>query len=90
MAKVENFDELRAVLPTIFALDSQAMIEPFVANLVEYNVAVSALRGAVTTSAIERPKRTSELLDFRQKYASGGKASPARNLRGIRARACSR
>ena len=28
--------------------------------------------GTVRTSAIERPKRAEELLDFRQKYLSGG------------------
>ena len=52
------------------------MIEPFVPNLVEYNLAVMRSSGAVRTSAIERPKRAEELFDFRQKYLSGadGKA----------------
>ena len=40
-------------------------------NLVEYNVAVARIGGAMRTSAIEQPKRAEELLDFRQKYLSG-------------------
>src|SRR5690606_37757130 len=39
---------------------------------VEYNVAVSRIEGEVRTSAIERPKAQEELLDFKQKYLSGG------------------
>ena len=41
-------------------------------NLVEYNLAVTRIGGALRTSAIEQPKRAEELLDFRQKYLSGG------------------
>lgn len=73
VARAINPEEVAASLPAIFSLDHQAMIEPFVENLVEYNVAVTAaLGGGVRTSAIERPKRASELLDFKQKYMSGG------------------
>ncbi len=72
VARAQNIDEIVATLPNIFALDHQAMIEPFVENLVEYNVAVSEVFGDIRTSAIERPKRTSELLDFKEKYMSGG------------------
>ena len=62
------------MLPQIFRLDTMAVLEPFVANLVEYNVAVCGFGNKVRTSAIERPKSTAELLDFKQKYApSGGK-----------------
>jgi D-alanine-D-alanine ligase len=71
VAKVEDIAELREVLPFIFRLDPVAIMEPFVANLVEYNVAVSAFGGEMRTSAIERPKRNAELLDFREKYLSG-------------------
>ncbi len=82
VAKVDSAEELRAVLPTIFALDPTAMVEPFVPNLVEYNVAVSAFGGTIRTSAIERPKRTAELLDFRQKYLSGGKGKGGSKVAG--------
>ncbi|HWD57009.1 MAG TPA: hypothetical protein VG308_01930 [Stellaceae bacterium] len=72
VGKAENLDEARALLAAIFRLDGQALIEPFVPNLVEYNVSVGRLGGAVRCSAIERPKRVEALLDFRQKYLSGG------------------
>jgi D-alanine-D-alanine ligase len=72
VGKAGDIDEVRALLPTIFRLDRQAIIEPFVPNLAEYNVAIARIGGAVRTSAIERPKRAEELLDFRQKYLAGG------------------
>jgi D-alanine-D-alanine ligase len=72
VGKADDVEEIRALLPTIFRLDRQAVIEPFVPNLVEYNLAVSRIGGTVRTSAIEKPKRAEELLDFRQKYLSAG------------------
>ena len=72
VGKAETLEEVRALLPTIFRLDPQVLIEPFVPNLAEYNLSVTRIGGAVRTSAIERPKRAEELLDFRQKYLSGG------------------
>ncbi len=71
VAKADSLEELRASLPTIFEFDDAAIIEPFVQNLVEYNVSVSKAFGEIRTSAIERPKATEELLDFKQKYLSG-------------------
>ena len=72
VARVENLQELSDVLPEIFRYDTAAILEPFVDNMVEYNVAVAKISGSVRTSALERPKRTSELLDFKEKYLSGG------------------
>jgi D-alanine-D-alanine ligase len=72
VAKVNDVEELLAVLPQIFKLDPVVIVEPYVSPLVEYNVAVTALTGAVRSSAIERPKRVEDLLDFKQKYLSGG------------------
>ncbi|MGE3784955.1 MAG: D-alanine--D-alanine ligase, partial [Alphaproteobacteria bacterium] len=72
VGKADNIEDVRALLPAIFRLDPQAVIEPFVPNLVEYNLAVTRLGGQTRTSAIEQPKRAEELLDFRQKYLSGG------------------
>jgi D-alanine-D-alanine ligase len=80
VARVTSVDELEAVLPAIFKLDDTVMLEPYVANLVEYNVAVSAIDGAIRTSAIERPKRVEDLLDFRQKYLSGPGKSAGKAL----------
>jgi D-alanine-D-alanine ligase len=76
VAKVETVDDINAVLPTIFEYDDAAIVEPFVEHLIEYNVAVSKAFaddfGGVQISAVERPKGTDELLDFKQKYLSGG------------------
>lgn len=72
VGKADDMNEIRDLLPTIFRLDPQALIEPFVPNLVEYNLSVMRAGDTVRTSAIERPKRVEELLDFRQKYLSGG------------------
>ena len=72
VGKADTVEDVRALLPTIFRLDNQALLEPFVPSLVEYNLSVTRAGGAVRTSAIECPKRAEELLDFRQKYMSGG------------------
>ncbi len=75
VARAATIDEVRGALSVIFRLDTQAIIEPFVENLVEYNVAVRRSSGDVETSAIERPKPQQELLDFKSKYLSGGSGS---------------
>lgn len=73
VGKAKSVEEAREVLASIFKLDDKAIIEPFVENLVEYNVSVRAKSdGSITTSAIERPKTNKELLDFKEKYMSGG------------------
>ena len=72
VGKADDIEEVRALLATIFRLDNEALIEPFVRNLVEYNISVARLGGEARCSAIERPKRVEALLDFRQKYLSGG------------------
>jgi D-alanine-D-alanine ligase len=72
VGKADNIEEVRALLAAIFRLDTQALVEPFVPNLVEYNVSVARFGGQPRCSAIERPKRVEDLLDFRQKYLSGG------------------
>jgi len=74
VAKVDDVKELAEVLPQIFKLDPVVILEPYVANLVEYNIAVCGWTGSVRTSAIERPKRVEDLLDFKQKYMAGGGA----------------
>lgn len=77
VAMVKDFEELYAVLPTVLRLDDTALIEPFVQNLTEYNVSVCGFDGDIRCSAIERPKCTSELLSFSEKYASAdGKSGP--------------
>ena len=51
--------------------DSFALVEPQVQNLEELNIAVAYRDNRIWFSAIERPKSSSELLDFKEKYLSG-------------------
>jgi D-alanine-D-alanine ligase len=78
VAKVNDVEELAAVLPQIFRLDAAAILEPFVSNLVEYNISVCRFGGRLRCSAIEKPKNTAVLLDFKQKYLSGGSKAAAK------------
>ncbi len=73
VGKADDMDGLIAALMTAFRLDSEAIVEPFVPNLTEYNIAcMNGADGTVETSAIERPARDAELLDFKNKYLAGG------------------
>ncbi|WP_262692353.1 D-alanine--D-alanine ligase [Kordiimonas aestuarii] len=73
VGKANDIDGLIAALMTAFRMDSEVIVEPFVANLVEYNIAVRRTAdGEIITSAIERPLRDAELLDFKNKYLAGG------------------
>lgn len=72
VSKADNMDDYIAALLKVFRLDAYALVEPFVPNLVEYNVAVRNEDGMVKTSTIERPQRASDFLDFSAKYRSGG------------------
>lgn len=75
VARASTVEEARGALSVIFRLDTHAIVEPFVENLVEYNVAVRNGKGGIVTSAIERPKSDRELLDFKAKYLAGGTGS---------------
>lgn len=80
VARAANLEEVRGGLSVIFRLDTDAIVEPFVQNLVEYNVAVRNGKAGVETSAIERPKSEKDLLDFKAKYLSGsGRSTKSSN-----------
>lgn len=71
--KVSNQEELNAAILAIFKLDNAVMLEPFVDNLIEYNIAVSkALDGNITFSAIEKPLKDGLFLSFKDKYLAHG------------------
>lgn len=77
VSKADDFDGLMAALIQVFRMDSEAMIEPFVPNLMEYNIAVRRDdQSKVQTSAIECPTSEGDLLDFKNKYLSGDKGGP--------------
>lgn len=76
------FDEgdLQTALLDIFKMDSVVIVEPFIPNLVEYNIAVRRLPNQeIAFSAIEKPlsgdeasEKMGTFLDFKAKYQSGG------------------
>lgn len=82
ISKVKDKAELQSAILNVFKLDNTVVIEPFVANLKEYNVAVMKnLDGEIITSVIESPVEKHEFLDFKDKYlASDGakKVGPAK------------
>ena len=63
--KVKNFEELCAACVEIFKLGDDVLCEPFVENLVEYNIAVMKDKdGNTIMSAIERPNTSGDVLSF--------------------------
>lgn len=73
VSKADNMDALVASLMAVFRLDKSAIVEPFVPNLVEYNIAARRTpSGNIQTSAIERPLSKTDVLDFKNKYLAGG------------------
>jgi D-alanine-D-alanine ligase len=68
----QTAEDIVDVARFVLLKDSYAMIEPRVPNLVEYNIAVRSVGDEIKLSAIERPKPSTELLDFKEKYMSGG------------------
>jgi D-alanine-D-alanine ligase len=77
--KCTNMDELSAACIDIFNLGDDVLCEPFVENLVEYNIAVMRDRtGQIVTSAIERPNASGDTLSFADKYLGNGKKKAAK------------
>ena len=86
VGKAETVDEVREILGNLFRYDTKAILEPFVENMIEYNVALRVNeKNEIETSAIERPRTHEELLDFKEKYLSGGgkKNSSKQNIQGM-------
>ncbi len=72
VSRVNNTEELNAVLPNILKYDTAAILEPFIDKATEYNISVRRIIERSCTSAIERPVCSEDLLDFKQKYFSRG------------------
>ena len=69
--KVTNKDELNSAILSIFKIDSEIIVEPFVENLKEYNIAIILNKeGEIITSAIETPTNKNSVLTFTDKYLS--------------------
>ncbi|MDR3177647.1 MAG: D-alanine--D-alanine ligase [Campylobacteraceae bacterium] len=64
---VKDISELDYALDVAFEFDDEVIVEPFVENVVEYNIAGCKIGGNIRYSIIEEPQK--ELfLDFNKKY----------------------
>ncbi|MDC0857272.1 hypothetical protein OAP83_01000 [Rickettsiales bacterium] len=68
---VRNETDLKAAMLEIFKIDYQILIEPYVENLIEFNISISNALGESVLSAIEKPISSGDLLDFKTKYLNG-------------------
>jgi D-alanine-D-alanine ligase len=76
---VKSEADLEYARDVAFEFDSEAIVEPFIANVSEYNLAGALANGEWLFSVIEEPLKK-EMLDFDQKYldfARSGKAKEA-------------
>lgn len=82
--RAADIDELASACVEIFKLGDDVLCEPFVENLVEYNIAVMKNKDKIITSAIERPNASGEVLSFADKYLSkNGKKGAKKGLVSI-------
>jgi len=65
--------EVKDALEIIFELDTHAMIEPFLENMMEVNCSVLGNSDSCTSSVCEQPMGADEVLSFADKYLRGGK-----------------
>jgi len=73
VSKANNKKELESAISDIFKMDSEAIIEPYIANLVEYNISVTkSLHGETSLSVIEKPLTERGILTFADKYITKG------------------
>ena len=64
---VKDHDELDYALDVAYEFDDVVIVEPFVADVKEYNIAGYAAEGKLHFSIVEEPQKN-ELLDFEKKY----------------------
>lgn len=64
---VKNHNELSYAIDTAFELDSSAIIEPYIEDVKEYNLAGCKIDGEIEFSIIEEPQKD-KFLDYFQKY----------------------
>lgn len=68
-----NEGDLKRMLLEASYLDSELLIETFIAKFVEYNCSVRMQNGVLEASEIERPMGKDEILSFEDKYKKGAK-----------------
>lgn len=73
---VKSQEELDYALDVAFEFDDAIIIEPFIANIKEYNLAGCVINGEFNFSIIEEPQKA-EFLDFDKKYLDFSRTSKA-------------
>ncbi|MGE3769836.1 MAG: hypothetical protein AB7G06_02670 [Bdellovibrionales bacterium] len=81
VTRADNAAQLAAGIANVFKFDTTAIIEPCVDPLVEYNVSVTRAFGDIQLSAVEKPERKGNVLDFATKYIGDGTKGGAKKLR---------
>lgn len=71
--KVENEEQLEIAVEEALKYDKKVIVEEFVENSKEYNISVAKIKGEIVTSDIEEVIKSSDVLDYSQKYEGGSK-----------------
>lgn len=79
--KVNNATDLKDAVNVILSLDTTAIIEPFLSDMVEVNCSVLGSTKECQASVTEQPIPTSEILSFADKYLRGGKGKKIGGLK---------
>lgn len=71
---VKSKEELDYALDVAFEFDNEIIVEPFVQNIAEYNLAGAKIDGEFVFSIVEEPQKE-EFLDFEKKYLDFNRSS---------------
>ena len=75
--KANNYDELVIKINKALNYDERVIVEPYLQNLKEYNVAIYCDNEKIKVSNIEEPITKNDILTFEDKYSNGEKEFPA-------------
>lgn len=71
----ESYDDFDAKVKEAFEFDDVLIIEKYVSNAREFNVAIIGTSSEFEVSEIDEPLKNNDVLSFADKYLSGGKSS---------------
>ena len=75
---VKSQDELSYALDVAFEFDNEIIIEPFISQVKEYNLAGTKVNGEFIFSLVEEPQKE-EFLDFEKKYLDFNRSDTVMN-----------
>lgn len=80
ISKCENPKELINALNLAFVFDLEVLIEPYLEDFKEYNIALLKIDNEVVFSQIEQPLKNDEILSFQDKYLNNSKVKGMESL----------